>query len=1319
MNKEKDLVVPVVTKQNEIYTSIDTKALHSPYLNTPLVGYQSLLEQQPPSLTNALYDNCCSFSVTGNLDYLFDIVSLPEPIHLSGINGGILLTHSARFLCLPSANGFDRGYYSSKLQTTLFSLGYFQKCGATYNTTKTHNGIDIYTPDGILLDSPDLSQFNLYPISSTLLDSTYFDSSPTKPAGHAFVTHINAEQKHRCEDVEQLLHRLGFPTDESLIADISGGKIPTFLTGTDVRLNRQLRGPCPHQLAGKARAPVAPSSTSAPATTIGGNVSFDIQILLDPPPGGRTHEIIFYDEFSGLFGHELCYSKSQNHVLDAINSFVANNFTIYGHKVTEFHGDDERINSSLRTPLAKLGIKITLSLPGQHARFVERCIETIRSRSCSILSRLSYEMPLKYTPLLHSAVVKLLNRSINTRSSPFTPWEIVAGRKYTDKTIPYPFGSCHMVSVAIDKRRRQALRANSQFRYMPKVEVGVCLGPDPLNSNGFLFVTANGSIGAKVVHSALDPSFVPFDWITKLYVPIITIPAHRFIEPTASLPVNITPVVADDNTNTDVPNRDENLDNPNIDITDVTTDVTSIDPSDNDVAVPNVLFPTPTTILTEVPTRHQPSRNRRFPHSIAQTMAQRIIDQRTQQQQQTATLPSPIVSAINPTPEPASSVPWQRPPRNRRLPQRLAHMMVQNTPIRNTFDELTDPDDEDIDKPIATSIVSSVDTNKIQSETIRRKLVNQRKNTARNAAYRRSLKIDHLNDRPASNEPSPPPPTTRTEVSVKQAILLWGADLVNAAVEIETNKILVTYRSMRPIQQSQMAKDGVYLRSMLLIKQKSNGTISARMPIDGSHQPTDSYGDTFAETTDITDRLFLLSIVLKDAADRKCLDELDIFTGDIPAAFINGNTLDQGKTGDRKFYTKFPMDHPDPTLAGQWMEVVGAQYGMKQANNIYDQDLDKTMLTNTGYISSPLHPRLYVKRNKEDLGKYSMVIFYSDDFEHFGTCPKLKQAFKDLMTTRYGPNMKFCDPGVGTTGLEYTQNENHSITVTVSKYIEKLLKKAGMDAVEPSLQPSLPNFFRFDTSSPPLDFKSAAHFRTINGGLVWILPVRFDICKEVRWLCTRNKAPTDQDRAKQVQLLRYLKGAPNIGPTFNGKTLDAPGIRIEGASDVGHSVHPDNGASQIAFQVSVGETNAPFKVSSFAESGLISPDPTSAEYLGLGCVTKEVLYWRQVAESIGFPQEEPSIIRQDNNSAINLTVAPQVTRRMRFTAIRHHHVRSAYKMKLIRPVYTNTNSLGSTDMHTKSSTVSSPNQFLYNRSVLFNDRGRTYQGNIAINTKIG
>lgn len=111
-------------------------------------------------------------------------------------------------------------------------------------------------------------------------------------------------------------------------------------------------------------------------------------------------------------------------------------------------GDDENINASLRTPLAKLGISISLSYPGQHARAMERGIETIRSRSCSILSALFFAIPLKYTVLVHKFVVDLLNNSVNKRSSPFTPREIIAGKKY--ETILRPRGRKISIPVWVD-----------------------------------------------------------------------------------------------------------------------------------------------------------------------------------------------------------------------------------------------------------------------------------------------------------------------------------------------------------------------------------------------------------------------------------------------------------------------------------------------------------------------------------------------------------------------------------------------------------------------------------------------------------------------------------------------------------------------------------------------------------------------------------------------------------------------------------------------------------------------------------------------------
>ena len=1276
-----------VTNKNDLYSN--TEAYYSSYLNTTIVGYESIVNNKdsiPPNLTAAYYDNCCSFSVSSDLDILFDVVLLKKPIPLIGLNGSTFLTHSARFRSLPSINGFDRGYYCPGLQTTLFSLGYFQKCGGSYSTSTTRtNGVDIYTPDGYLLDSPTMTSFNLLPIPSKLLIGTYFDAAPTPPAGRAFPAHVNYEQLLRCDEVEVLIHRLGFPTDESLIVDISSGKIPTYLTGTDVRLNRQLRGPCPHQLAGKARAPPALTSTSAPATKPGDYVSFDLQTVLDPPAGASTHEIFFYDELSGLFGHELCRTKGTLDVMNAISIFIANNFTVHGHKVTEMHGDDERINESLRTPLAKLGIKVSLSLPGEHARAIERGVETIRSRSCSVLSPLPYVLPLKLTPLLHKAVVSLLNNSVNKRSAPLTPLEIVSGKKYSNKTVPLQFGSCHMVTTLPGKRRYDASQLATQLRYIPKVEVGVCVGPCPL-TNGFRFITANGFIGPKVVRATLSPEFVPFGWIKKPYVPIIKLPKGATV-----IETNIPTTGSD----LQVP-----VDSPTIPITDSDLQV-PVDSPVIDLIIPSVS----TTVLSS----SAPSQRLQ---NIQNNLGSRSIARLRAQQQQSVTSP-PIVPAIIPTTEPTSLEPWQQPPRNRRLPQRFANMMVQNTPIRNTFDELSDPDDKDIDKPIATYTASAVVTNKVRSQTIQRKLDNQRKACARDSTFRKTLNNSHLNNRPSSVQPSPPPSVKRIEVNARQAVQKWGFEPVKASEEKELKKIFITYKSMHPINRRDIQSNAIYLRSMALYKKKSDGTVACRIPIDGSKQPEDSYGETSAVTTDLTDRLFLLSLVHKMAFDANVLGQLDIQCGDIPAAFINDNKLSQGTTGDRQFITKLPKDLLDTTLADTMHEVVGAQYGMKQSNHIYDANLHAVML-DAGYTSSELAPRAYSRRNSSSPEKFSIVIFYVDDFEHYSTCPQMKAHFVQHMINRYSSDTKFMDPGLGTTGLEYTRHPNHSITVTVTKYIIKLLVKAGMDNVEPALTPSLPSLFCIDPNSPLLDAPSAAHFRTMNQTLIWCIPVRFDIQKETRWLCTRNKAPTMEDRAKQVQLLRYLKGAPDIGPTYNGKTTDLPGIRIEGASDVGHAVHPHSGASQIAYQLSIGETNAPFQTGCFAEKGVISPDPTSAEYYGLQYVAKKILYWRQLAEWLGCPQTEPSVIRQDNNSAINLTVAPQLTRSSRFINIRHHYIRSLYKAKLIRPVYTNTNSLGAIDMHTKSTSVSKDNQFLYNRSVLFNDRAKAYSCRIII-----
>ena len=165
-----------------------------------------------------------------------------------------------------------------------------------------------------------------------------------------------------------------------------------------------------------------------------------------------------------------------------------------------------------------------------------------------------------------------------------------------------------------------------------------------------------------------------------------------------------------------------------------------------------------------------------------------------------------------------------------------------------------------------------------------------------------------------------------------------------------------------------------------------------------------------------------------------------------------------------------------------------------------------------------------------------------------------------LIIDRYHPDVVFHEPNPDTTGHEYTFYNDGSVTITVSTFILKLLRAANVDLVLAALYLSL--FSAVD----------AIPLRSINGVLIWLLPVRF---KEVRWLCKHNHHSTLEDCQKHIQVLRFLQGVPTFGPTssYSGHNGGPPAAYI--VSDVGHAVHPHTGANQITI-LHMGNPNATF-----------------------------------------------------------------------------------------------------------------------------------------------
>jgi hypothetical protein len=482
------------------------------------------------------------------------------------------------------------------------------------------------------------------------------------------------------------------------------------------------------------------------------------------------------------------------------------------------------------------------------------------------------------------------------------------------------------------------------------------------------------------------------------------------------------------------------------------------------------------------------------------------------------------------------------------------------------------------------------------------------------------------------------------------------------------------------------------------MKQKLDERITARLAIDGSSQPPSSYSSTYAGTSSTLNRLFLTAVYQANCVYRGITPRYRRVRFDVPAAFLR-NRLTRQDTGGHQIITRMPHDIPEGHIVKprQYFEVVGALYGLRQSNAIFMADFIKTM-TDAQFLPTPSDPLTFFQRcpiNPLDSLACNMHV---DDGEFYSQSDFLVDKMKATLTKRFG-DILFEEDSKGICGVDVTKHPDLSLTMTFAPYLRKLLHRVGMDAVPPALTPSLPGFF-----DPPTDTRlvPSKPFRSIQGALIFLLPLRHDVHKEITHLCGRNATPTVSDATKQIQLLRYLKGATALGPRLSSDPAAYPaaphGVSLWGASDSSHACHPD-GRSQSAYLIGVGApgASAPFLGYSSHENSAVSLSPLESEYVTTARLARPILYYRQFAHDLGFPQHDPTPLFTDNQPSINLATGPQIPSKSRHIAQRHHFLRWLYETHQVSLHHQGTNDIAPDGM---TKTVAT-NRFLYLRSKWF------------------
>ena len=366
---------------------------------------------------------------------------------------------------------------------------------------------------------------------------------------------------------------------------------------------------------------------------------------------------------------------------------------------------------------------------------------------------------------------------------------------------------------------------------------------------------------------------------------------------------------------------------------------------------------------------------------------------------------------------------------------------------------------------------------------------------------------------------------------------------------------------------------------------------------------------------------------------------------DVPAAFLH-IPLDK-KSNPRKIVMYLQKDLPHP-LAGQWVEVIGALYGLKQCNNLFEADLRK-QFTKAGFISCPSDPCVYVKFHPADVRMKCIVCMHVDDGQAIHNCPQVYKQLMDVLEEKYGP-LEHHPQADSFLGHSIARHKRGSITFGMEGYIRKLALREGIDPSERVQVPSNLDLFHPPYNVTPYDLKL---YQKLIGGLIYVLKIRHDVHKEVIYLATKTKSPTVSDYNKARQVLVFLQSTIKDGPTF----YTEEGPILYGSADASYGVHEDS-RSQSGYYVSIGRNSAPIYCHTGKQMDCVSQSAMEAEYVCVGELGKKVLWCRYLLSDVGFAQNGPTTFLQDNNSCISLAKAPQIPRRSRHIHIRHHAIRN-------------------------------------------------------------
>ena len=433
------------------------------------------------------------------------------------------------------------------------------------------------------------------------------------------------------------------------------------------------------------------------------------------------------------------------------------------------------------------------------------------------------------------------------------------------------------------------------------------------------------------------------------------------------------------------------------------------------------------------------------------------------------------------------------------------------------------------------------------------------------------------------------------------------------------------------------------------------------------------YDEVFAPVVKIQSVRILLAIAV--------LVGLKVRQADIQTAFLNGRL-------DREIYMKMPPGYEVmDNSTGQskvWL-LKCTIYGLKQSPREWYAVLSKT-LKSIGF--SPLISDACVFSKKQEGLLPILLMVYVDDLLIMCT----DEAILDNLMGLIKQSFKTKDMGDvdKIIGMEHVRFDN-SIYVGQPSYTRKILEQSDNWTIHTSdserpvgikLSPMSEGWTHDDNSVLLSDEDKTAYVHQLMQLVYLASHSRPDISYATNTLSAYLQKPTNCAALALKRIMRYLRGTWDFGLHYinSNKTpilfvndprdIEAPtmtqlGLEVVGYADANYGPLPDR-KSRTGWCFMLGGAVTTW---SSKKQPVISLSSTEAEYYALGDGVKEALWLRELLTEIGFVQDKPTTLFQDNQSTMAIALNPIHHSHVKHMSIRSHFIRDHISKEEVKLVY--------------------------------------------------